>query len=106
MVAEWGKLNPEKVRAAKTKWKRLNPESTRKDAESRRRQKSRSTPKWANKDAILAIYESAELYGLTVDHIVPIRSKLVCGLHCEANLRLVSFSENARKGNRHWPDMP
>jgi hypothetical protein len=106
LAAEWGMKNPLKVKAAKTKWKRLNPGSVRQYSEARREQKYRCTPKWANLEAILAIYESAAQYGLTVDHIVPIKSKLVCGLHCEANLRLVSLAENASKGNRHWPDMP
>lgn len=41
-----------------------------------------------------------------VDHIVPIKSPIVCGLHCEANLQILPEAENIRKGNRHWPDMP
>lgn len=41
-----------------------------------------------------------------VDHIVPLRSPLVCGLHCEANLTVIPPLENQSKGNRHWPDMP
>lgn len=41
-----------------------------------------------------------------VDHIVPVRSKLVCGLHWHGNMRIMTKEENAAKGNRHWPDMP
>jgi hypothetical protein len=44
--------------------------------------------------------------GTHVDHIVPLVSKFVCGLHCEANLQLLPGPENQRKGNRVWPDMP
>lgn len=41
-----------------------------------------------------------------VDHIVPILSGVVCGLHWHGNMRVVTKAENASKGNRHWPDMP
>lgn len=73
--------------------------------------RQRATPAWANKAAILIIYNKSrrlkawmeEIY--EVDHIVPIKSEFVCGLHCEANLRIVPFDQNRAKSNRYWPDM-
>ena len=41
-----------------------------------------------------------------VDHIVPLKSKIVCGLHCSANLQVIPAIINSSKGNRVWPDMP
>lgn len=43
---------------------------------------------------------------MEVDHIVPIKSDIVCGLHCIDNFQLMTREDNARKGNRFWPDMP
>lgn len=71
-----------------------------------------ATPAWANHDAIRAIYDAAfaleqatgEKYH--VDHVVPLNSKLVCGLHAESNLAVLPWLENVKKNNRHWPDMP
>lgn len=70
------------------------------------------TPTWADKKAIKRIYlESVQKSIETgiqyeVDHIVPIISKLVCGLHCEANLQILTSEENKKKQNLFWPDMP
>jgi hypothetical protein len=35
-----------------------------------------------------------------------LRSELVCGLHCEANLQIISAFDNQSKRNYRWPDMP
>lgn len=63
-------------------------------------------PKWANIEHIKNIYKKAKETGMVVDHIVPLISKIVCGLHCENNLQLLSHTENSSKANRYWPDMP
>lgn len=79
---------------------------------ARTRAKGRATPAWADKDAMRSIYkEAARISAQTgearhVDHIVPLKSDLVCGLHCEANLRVVTAADNLKKHNRSWPDMP
>jgi hypothetical protein len=41
-----------------------------------------------------------------VDHVVPLKSKLVCGLHVPANMQILPGADNSAKGNRYWPDMP
>jgi hypothetical protein len=62
-------------------------------------------PKWANKDAIKNIYNlSKELTAATnirheVDHIIPIKHPLVCGLHVENNLQVIPENENRVKSN-------
>jgi 5-methylcytosine-specific restriction endonuclease McrA len=64
-----------------------------------------ATPKWANKTSINDLYEqSRKLTKKTgikheVDHIIPIKHPLVCGLHTESNLRIILASENNKKSN-------
>lgn len=68
--------------------------------------KYRATPLWSDSYRIDLVYEKAKGLGMHVDHIVPIQSRIVCGLHVWGNLQLLTGSENSKKGNRHWPDMP
>lgn len=66
-----------------------------------------ATPAWADDVAIARIYAEARRLSAetgvphSVDHIVPIRGRNVCGLHVHYNMRVVTRSENSRKGNRH-----
>lgn len=64
-----------------------------------------ATPAWANPSAMFELYAMRdELTAATgiphhVDHIVPIQHPLVCGLNCEANLRVITATENLSKRN-------
>lgn len=74
--------------------------------------KRQATPAWACQEAINAFYaQAAELTKSTgvqhhVDHVVPLQSRLVCGLHVEFNLAVLPRFDNQSKSNRWWPDMP
>jgi hypothetical protein len=117
---QWIANNRERFRELTRKWARENGERRRKGARrlyakcperfrnyvaTHRAWKMQATPKWASREAIEAIYAEAAKHGMDVDHIVPLQSKHVCGLHCEANLQPLPPSKNKSKGNRHWPDM-
>lgn len=69
-------------------------------------EKRNAVPRWADPEEIQYIYSLATEKGLVVDHIVPLNSPYVCGLHTGDNLRCISNKLNVHKGNRYWPDMP
>lgn len=100
-MREYLKRNPEKAKA----WA---AQSNRKRAGA----KYQHRPKWANMFFIEEVYGLCKLRDETtgikwnVDHIVPIKSATVCGLHSEQNLAVIPSRLNASKGNRYWPDMP
>nr|WEM05547.1 hypothetical protein HIBIKMCM_00005 [Ralstonia phage BOESR1] len=58
---------------------------------------------WADQDKINDIYVKARALGMDVDHIVPLKGKLVCGLHVESNLQLLTPQENNKKRNSFDP---
>jgi len=71
--------------------------------------KLRATPVWANREKIAAFYEEASRLtketGIPheVDHIIPLRGKLVSGLHVETNLQVLPATINRRKQARWSP---
>lgn len=123
-LPKWLALNASKVRNDGAKrmqaWRIRNQEKVREQANSpemrayrsaRRAREKRATPVWANSFFISEAYELASLRtkitGVEwhVDHIVPLQSKKVCGLHWEGNFQVITRVENSSKGNRHWPNM-
>ncbi len=98
-------------RAAEKKWRTANKHTHNRIQAARRARVLKATPKWATPEYIALFYELARLESerlgveVHVDHIVPLKSSKVCGLHCEHNLQLLVASENLTKSNRVWPDM-
>lgn len=93
-------------------YRRPSPDVEQEKNVRRQRARSNATPAWADIPAMRAIYrECRRLSALTgvkhhVDHVVPLTSKTVCGLHNQFNLQILPAGENLRKHNRHWPDKP
>ena len=89
-------------------WKERNIIWVRADTKARRRKHREATPPWLSrrqKAETREIYKSAitmsKLTGeqYVVDHIYPLRSEVVCGLHVSWNLRVMTQDENLRKSN-------
>lgn len=105
----WREKNLTKVKEASKKWRNANPDVIAAYDSKRRARELCALPSWANFAAIKDMYKYArELTASTgiihhVDHIYPLQSKYMCGLHVETNLQILTAEENARKGNRTWP---
>jgi len=105
-------MNREKCIESAKRYIKQNYAKTLQRVSSRRAKSKMATPGWADKEKIKRIYSDAQLLNCfdgpraQVDHIVPLVSDLVCGLHCEQNLQILWNNENLKKGNRYWPDMP
>jgi len=105
-MAEWYQENKQVVKENSQRWREANRERVAGYTRERRKMVNMATPKWADKAAIENIYQKArDLTSETgiphcVDHIVPIKSRKVCGLHCEENLQIITISENSSKSNK------
>lgn len=108
----WRDKNVSRERNRSAAWHKSNPDMAAANAGKRRAAVRRACPSWANDFFIDEAYDIAmrrtQATGVryVVDHIVPLTSSLVCGLHTEHNLQVIPDAINARKGNRWWPDMP
>jgi hypothetical protein len=117
---EWYQDNREQVIAAastrpahvkreyQTAWKERNLVWVRADTKARRRKHREATPPWLpqrQKAQTRELYKVASTMSKTtgeqyvVDHIYPLRSDVVCGLHVPWNLRVITQRENLEKSN-------
>lgn len=64
-----------------------------------------ATPSWANIEAIKSMYRLSRKISLEtgvlhhVDHVIPLQSEFVCGLHVQNNLSIIPATENWKKHN-------
>jgi 5-methylcytosine-specific restriction endonuclease McrA len=105
----WQRANPEKYKAKQRKWCKNNKEKFLIKWHKKQHLKKRATPPWLTKEQkaeIRTLHLMAKRLGIktgirhSVDHIIPIDGKIVCGLHVPWNLQILTLEENSRKGNR------
>jgi len=88
------------------KYRKDNPSLIRAWNNGRRANEKRATPGWADYQGIAKFYSVATETSVAtgekhhVDHIIPLNGKLVCGLHVQHNLQVISATENLKKGHR------
>ena len=99
----------EEKRAYRNAWKQANADQVLADNKVRRRKHRSATPPWLTrkqKSEIRQLYQIAITMSKTtgeryvVDHIIPLRSDEVCGLHVPWNLRVITQEENLKKSNK------
>lgn len=109
---EYARLNSAKRIEASKKWRQENPDKRSAQGSLYRATRRQAAPKWLTKDQrdeIQRIYalsqwmSSATGEDFDVDHIYPLSSDFMCGLHVPSNLIVLSASDNAKKSNTWWP---
>jgi hypothetical protein len=107
--------HPEKLKSTKAKWAANNAGVVCAYGAEYRAMKKTANPRWSDSQYIEDLYtncrEAEDVFsnvGLDVkfhvDHIVPLQNDLVCGLHVESNLQILTARENRSKNNRFNPD--
>lgn len=103
--------NSDKVKQRTKKYKKKNKDSYYAREAKRRAMKVKATPKWFDELDDLLVKEAFSLArqrvketGIDwhVDHLVPLKSKKVCGLHCADNIQVIPALFNLKKNNK-WP---
>lgn len=99
----WREANKEHVKERERRRLQTPKYMARNAASAATRRRARC--RWADADHVNALYQLARIYSdhagqkYHVDHIVPLKHKLVCGLHNERNLQILPSVENLKKRN-------
>jgi len=101
--ANWYLKNREIKLAKNMKYKKDNPKKLKGYSVIHTKRIKQATPKDIEiQRQIKEIYWNCPK-GLTIDHVIPLKNNLVCGLHVPQNLNYLSGSENYSKNNNFKP---
>lgn len=103
---KWRENNIEYCRAYDREYTKLNKAKFNAKNALRKTRLMRALVAWADLRKIASFYAEAQYLSEEtgvehhVDHIVPLKNHVVCGLHCEDNLQILTGSENSKKNNK------
>lgn len=106
--------NKDKINSRGRDWNKNKRDLKNSLTAKRRASKKKATPKWLTAEhfsQILSFYTQAKLLQketgvkYEVDHICPLQSDLVCGLHVPWNLQVIPKIENNQKSNKLVEDL-
>lgn len=95
---KWKFENKEHVKAYKKLQRKLNPFSHRHEVKLRKKHFKQAYASCLDKRAVLEFYKNCP-EGFEVDHIIPLKHPLVCGLHNIYNLQYLPSKVNNKKQN-------
>lgn len=88
-------------------WRLANPGKSRARSRGYDARKIKAEPPWADRELIAVVYEQCaemnRIAGWTkyhVDHVMPLKSPILCGLHVHYNLQIITAEENLSKRNK------
>lgn len=90
-----------KCREYTRRWKARNPGLSAFLDCFAKKERALRIPAWTNLKAIKQFYRDCPS-GMVVDHIIPLRGKIVSGFHVLSNLQYLTPKQNNKKNN-HWP---
>lgn len=96
------RLNKSKCDERMRIWRTENPRKNTAYVRAYNLRKQMRTPAWSERKAILEFYYLCPP-GHEVDHIIPLKGRLVSGLHVLGNLQYLTTSENCKKSNYFDP---
>lgn len=109
----WAAANPEKVAAKTKRYRQTHPDRATAMAVASVARRAKRVPKWLTAEDKWLLRETYSLAKLRtrllgfvweVDHIIPLRGKLVSGLHVPTNVQVIPKALNRRKRNVYHPN--
>lgn len=97
----------EKIKGFKRDWWKNNKAHGLSLVRARQARLVKACPDWADTELIRRMYVVAERVSAVtgiqhhVDHVIPLKGKLVSGLHVHNNLRVVAYDVNVSKSNHY-----